>query len=336
MRRRDKLKNIERANLLAEQRHLESKGVLTEALTTDLEQFAEQTLKPKLEGAGFQVALLGTDKLKMVVDKVNENPKLIGIIWNPSNLKPYGSKNSISIHMNGKATSKVNSILSKFSFAKESGEAKQGKGWDSDTTHKALATYNEGDLVLIDGNNVRTKVIFQAGNPEELGLREAVVNKNASDGVDYISVNIKKDDGTSREVKGRVEPTDIGFIIYNEEYDNRPHYIVWDTKRNKFINGETVWYNVEDVVPTSKDYEDAFNKLEASYGKTDLKEGQMYGDIEWESVGSGRDDMGYEHVVGTDNKGKFYEASAIINMRDEIETVRDIEEMSEDDYNELA
>jgi len=335
MRRRDKLKNIERANLLAEQRHLESKGVLTEALTTDLEQFAEQTLKPKLEGAGFQVALFGTDKLKMVVDKVNENPKLIGIIWNPSHLKPYGSKNSISIHMNGEATSKVNSILSKFSFAKESGEAKQGKGWDSDTTHKALATYNEGDLVLIDGNNVRTKVIFQAGNPEELGLREAVVNKNASDGLDYISVNIKKDDGTSREVKGLVEPTDIGFIIYNEEYDNRPYNIVWDTKRNKFINGETVWYNVEDVVPTSG-YEDAFNKLEASYGKTDLKEGQMYGDIEWESVGSGRDDMGYEHVVGTDNKGKFYEASAIINMRDEIETVRDIEEMSEDDYNELA
>ena len=247
--------------------------MLTEALTTDLEQFAEQTLKPKLEGAGFQVALFGADKLKMVVDKVNENPKLIGIIWNPSNLKPYGSKNSISIHMNGEATSKVNSILSKFSFAKESGEAKQGKGWDSDTTHKALATYNEGDLVLIDGNNVRTKVIFQAGNPEELGLREAVVNKNASDGVDYISVNIKKDDDTSREVKGRVEPTDIGFIIYNEEYDNRPYNIVWDTKRNKFINGETVWYNVEDVVPTSG-YEDAFSELEASYGKTDLKEGQ--------------------------------------------------------------
>ena len=46
--------------------------------------------------------------------------------------------------------------------------------------------------------------------------------------------------------------------------------------------------------------------------------------------------MGYEHVIGTDNEGKFYEASAIINMRDEIETVRDIEEMSEDDYNELA
>ena len=240
MRRRDKLKNIERANLLAEQRYLESKGVLSEALTTDLKQFAEQTLKPKLEGAGFQVALFGADKLKMVADKVNENPKLIGIIWNPSNLKPYGSKNHISIHMNGEATAKVNSILSKFSFAKESGEAKQGKGWDSDTTHKALATYNEGDLVLIDGNNVRTKVIFQAGNPKELGLR------------------------------------------------------------------------------------------------TDLKEGQMYDGIEWESVGSGRDDMGYEHVVGTDNKGKFYEASAIINMRDEIETVRDIEEMSEDDYNELA
>ena len=48
------------------------------------------------------------------------------------------------------------------------------------------------------------------------------------------------------------------------------------------------------------------------------------------------DDMGYEHVIGTDNEGKFYEASAIINMRDEIESINDIEEMSEDDYNELA
>ena len=48
------------------------------------------------------------------------------------------------------------------------------------------------------------------------------------------------------------------------------------------------------------------------------------------------DDMGYEHVIGTDNEGKFYEASAIINMRDEIESINDIEEMSEDDYNKLA
>ena len=393
MRRRDKLKNIERANLLAEQRHLESKGVLSEALTTDLEQFAEQTLKPKLEGAGFQVALFGADKLKMVVDKVDENPKLIGIIWNPSHLKPYGSKNHISIHMNGEATAKVNSILSKFSFAKESGEAKQGEGWDSDTSHKALATYNEGDLVLIDGNNVRTKVIFQAGNPEKLGLREAVAYKNASDnelaqyivnlsneltaakshgdekeigyimkdlaevkaelesrkkaktneklelgenisGIGDISVEIKHDNGET-VVKGRVEPTDIGFVIYNENQDGRPFNIVWKEKLNKFVSGESMWYDEQDVVATSG-YEDAFNKLEASYGKTDLKEGQMYDGIEWESVGSGRDDMGYEHVIGTDNEGKFYEASAIINMRDEIESINDIEEMSEDDYNKLA
>ena len=48
MRRRDKLKNIERANLLAEQRHLESKGVLTEALNADLWDFTRNTLKQKL------------------------------------------------------------------------------------------------------------------------------------------------------------------------------------------------------------------------------------------------------------------------------------------------
>jgi len=49
MRRRDKSKNIQRANMLAEQRYLESKGLLTEAISGDLKDFAITALKPKLE-----------------------------------------------------------------------------------------------------------------------------------------------------------------------------------------------------------------------------------------------------------------------------------------------
>tara|TARA_R110000765_G_scaffold9685_6_gene30200 strand:- start:7656 stop:8600 length:945 start_codon:yes stop_codon:yes gene_type:complete len=269
MRRRDKLKNIEKANLLTEQRHLESKSLLTEALTTDLEQFAKQTLKPKLEGAGFQVALFGDDKKKMVVDKVDENPKLIGIIWNPSNLKPYGSKNSISIHMNGEATSKVNSILSNFNFAKESGEAKQGKGWDSDTTHKASATYNEGDLVLIDGNNVRTKVIFQAGNPEKLGLREAVAYKNASDNelAQYI-VNLSNE---LTAAKSHGDEKEIGYIMKDlaevkAELESRKK-----TKMNEERNPYSGFLSTDDtktvIVRSNEDWE----KLATSLGSKGFK-----------------------------------------------------------------
>jgi hypothetical protein len=49
----------------------------------------------------------------------------------------------------------------------------------------------------------------QAGNPEKLELGENI------SGVDYISVEIKHDNGET-SVKGRVKPTDIGFVIYNE------------------------------------------------------------------------------------------------------------------------
>ena len=45
--------------------------------------------------------------------------------------------------------------------------------------------------------------------------RNESLNENIS-GVDYISVKIKKDGGGEKEVKGRVEPTDIGFVIDNE------------------------------------------------------------------------------------------------------------------------
>jgi uncharacterized protein YbaR (Trm112 family) len=93
--------------------------------------------------------------------------------------------------------------------------------------------------------------------------RNESLNENIS-GVDYISVKIKKDGGVLKQVKGKVEPTDIGFIIYNEKNDGKPYNIIWDRKRNKFINGETIWYNVEDVIP-DLGYEEDFIKLERPF-----------------------------------------------------------------------
>lgn len=89
------------------------------------------------------------------------------------------------------------------------------------------------------------------------------INESTS-GVDYISVKIKKDGNFLKQVKGKVKPTDIGFIIYNEKNDDKPYNIIWDKKRNKFINGETIWYNVEDVIP-DLGYEEDFIKLERPF-----------------------------------------------------------------------
>ncbi len=95
-------------------------------------------------------------------------------------------------------------------------------------------------------------------------IKEIIYEENTS-GVDYISIKIKHDDGET-SVKGRIEPTRVGFVIYNENQDGRPFNIVWKEKLNKFISGESMWYDEKDVLPASG-YEDDFSKLEASYGK---------------------------------------------------------------------
>ena len=166
MRRRDKLKNIERANLLAEQRHLESKGVLTEALNADLWDFTRNTLKQKFEAAGFQVNLASDGEQQQVAKSTEENPKVLGIIWNSTKgaSGPYGT-NSIVLMYNAKSLDKVMSVLSKFQFAKQSGEGQTDK---YGKTRQVRQTYNDGDLVLTDGNNARTKVIFQANSEAEV------------------------------------------------------------------------------------------------------------------------------------------------------------------------
>ena len=104
---------------------------------------------------------------------------------------------------------------------------------------------------------------FKARTTTNLSDVETPLNENTS-GVDYISVKIKKDGGFLKQVKGKVKPTDIGFIIYNEKNDGKPYNIIWDRKRNKFINGETIWYNVEDVIP-DLGYEEDFIKLERPF-----------------------------------------------------------------------
>ena len=94
-------------------------------------------------------------------------------------------------------------------------------------------------------------------------LEKAKMNENTS-GVDYISVKIKKDGGVLKQVKGKVEPTSIGFVIYNEKDNNTPFNIVWDRKLNKFINGESMWYEKQDVIP-DLGYEEDFIKLERPF-----------------------------------------------------------------------
>jgi hypothetical protein len=59
--------------------------------------------------------------------------------------------------------------------------------------------------------------------------RNESLNENIS-GVDYISVKIKKDGGVLKQVKGKVEPTSVGFVIYNEKDNNTSFNIVWDRK----------------------------------------------------------------------------------------------------------
>jgi hypothetical protein len=93
--------------------------------------------------------------------------------------------------------------------------------------------------------------------------RNESLNENIS-GVDYISVKIKKDDGVLKQVKGKVEPTSVGFVIKNENNNGKPFNIVWKEKLNKFINGETIWYNVEDVIP-DLGYEEDFIQLKKDH-----------------------------------------------------------------------
>jgi uncharacterized protein YehS (DUF1456 family) len=93
--------------------------------------------------------------------------------------------------------------------------------------------------------------------------RNESLNENIS-GVDYISVKIKKDGGVLKQVKGKVEPTSVGFVIYNEKDNNTSFNIVWDKKLNKFINGESMWYEKQDVIP-DLGYEEDFIKLERPF-----------------------------------------------------------------------
>ena len=96
--------------------------------------------------------------------------------------------------------------------------------------------------------------------------RNESLNENIS-GVDYISVKIKKDGGVLKQVKGKVEPTSVGFVIKNEEDNNTPFNIVWDKELNKFINGESMWYEKQVVIPDLK-YKKLFDNFERRFYPT--------------------------------------------------------------------
>lgn len=104
---------------------------------------------------------------------------------------------------------------------------------------------------------------FKARTTTDLSDVEIPMNESTS-GVDYISVKIKKDGNFLKQVKGKVEPTSVGFVIHNEKDNNTPFNIVWDKKLNRFINGESMWYEKQDVIP-DLGYEEDFIKLERPF-----------------------------------------------------------------------
>lgn len=176
MRRRDKLKNIVRANMLAEQRYLRDKGLITEALNVDLDNFSRNTLKPALEKAGFQVRLFMEKDEDMVMAKVAENPKLVGIIWKDGR---GDIAQLISLRFNRASKSKIDSILSKFSLASMQGQTKE-TGWGDKKT--AQKTYNDGDLAIVDDGKVhiwigRMKKLAEQRHLESKGvLTEGIID----------------------------------------------------------------------------------------------------------------------------------------------------------------
>ena len=245
----------EATNLLAEQRYLKSKGLLKEAdgdeqkkielvgqMTKEMgKRLASEIKKMGIEGNGYQMGIKGeglSQYLEMTFNTavVDYHPQFSDLETEYLN---HLSKGLVQERGLG-------------------GEYKQFVNTSDPSSIKWQIKYTPPEQLQGDQQ--------QAGNPEKLELGENI------SGIGDISVEIKHDNGET-VVKGRVEPTDIGFVIYNENQDGRPFNIVWKEKLNKFVSGESMWYDEQDVVATSG-YEDAFNKLEASYGKTDLKEGQ--------------------------------------------------------------
>ena len=72
MRRRDKLKNIVRANILAEQRHLESKGVLTEGIIDTVKDKLTGPINDLIDKLGDK----GQEVYNKLVDRFGENPSI--------------------------------------------------------------------------------------------------------------------------------------------------------------------------------------------------------------------------------------------------------------------
>ena len=238
MRRRDKLKNIERANLLAEQRHLESKGLLTEGTeSTNWDEVLTRNLTdPSSDLFTFDFNGKRTTLRVTRVNKISfDNIKFlhIDVQLEPNNI--VGDTKTIVVGNNAKDV-----------FLPSEGNIGELE----------LVSNSKTYLFAVKQSMLKQKSQQQAGKPEKLELGENI------SGVDYISVEIKHDNGET-SVKGRVEPTDIGFVIYNENNNGKPFNIVWKEKLNKFVSGESMWYDEQDVVPTSG-YEDAFSELKAS------------------------------------------------------------------------
>ena len=101
MRKRDKIKNIQKANILAEQRYLQSKGFITETAHPDTNKVSEiiakiekiKDEKPFINCEGFCNKIIGDVSFKEVFEKLpNEYYQGEDIVDNDSAINDLSNK----------------------------------------------------------------------------------------------------------------------------------------------------------------------------------------------------------------------------------------------------
>ena len=124
---------------------------------------------------------------------------------------------------------------------------------------------------------------------------------NENDGPNNISVVINRGNDQYSVVKGQFKPTELGFVITQENEtrtNGRPFEITWDKEAEAFMNGEAQWYEKQLVTP-SEGHEQTFARLKSRF-KSELSEARS-NDTYFETLSSALDHvremakaMGYE------------------------------------------
>ncbi len=122
---------------------------------------------------------------------------------------------------------------------------------------------------------------------------------NENDGPNHISVVINRENGEKSVVKGQFKPTEMGFVITQQDDDKnwngKPFNIIWDKEAEAFINGEAQWFEKQPVTP-SEGHEQTFARLKSRF-KSEARSNDTY----FETLSSALDhvrqmaqQMGYE------------------------------------------